>query len=165
MYGKPPSNDTSGKSVNVKALMERLWVRLGELYGSKWERDAGAIGGPAFQVWVREFDGVPAERIATGLRILREELPEWPPTLAEFMRMCSGRSRDGSVQTYGKRNFTEERMKALPPSKTEQRERRSAGRERLAGLLKKFSRGEPVTDETREQSYDNLGLNKRWGSL
>lgn len=85
------SNDTSGTSLqrfsaSREGMVERLFARLlanyGALFADRW---AGCNPEEVKAEWARRLDGMPAYRIGYALA----NLPKWPPTLPEFLAICS----------------------------------------------------------------------------
>ncbi len=67
------------------AVMLRIWRRMSEIYGHKW---ASQNGSQPSDTWAVALADVTVEQIAGAFRLLLRDLPEWPPTLPEFVKMC-----------------------------------------------------------------------------
>lgn len=110
---------------------------MGAELGKAWTQAHGDIDGEAFDLWVEAFDGVPAARIKVGVDAVLETRNV--PSLDEFMKLCSGqRSKPKPKKPASQSPLTPEQVM-----------------QRLAG----------IGGESQRESYERLGLHKRWGSL
>lgn len=73
------------------AVMNRLWLRMAEIFGHKW---VSSYGETPNESWCRCLAGVDPGQIATGLNALLDRSDPWPPTAIEFRNLCLG-SGDG----------------------------------------------------------------------
>lgn len=67
-------------------LVGKLWVMMGDFFGSRWEAQHGATD--ADGTWASGLAGLTGEDIAAGMRVLADSGAEWPPALPEFRAMC-----------------------------------------------------------------------------
>lgn len=67
------------------AVMLRIWRRMSEIYGHKWVSQHGT---QPSDTWTVALADVTVEQIAHAFRALLRELPEWPPSLPDFVRLC-----------------------------------------------------------------------------
>ena len=72
--------------------IERIWLRLGAMYGRKWA-DAYPTSGQAerqilLDEWAQELAGYSGIEIKRGLSSCKTQCPDWPPTLIKFQAMC-----------------------------------------------------------------------------
>lgn len=96
-------------SVRTKR-MERLWLQMQAMYGSRWLLEYGLLltgseMAPIAEIWAKALDEASNEQIATGLRQCLARDSEHPPSLPEFLRLCGAGSRN-QTGAYA----------ALPPS-------------------------------------------------
>lgn len=66
-------------------IIDRLWVRMSQIYGSKWVINYGT---EPSRPWVDFVTNLPNEKIAHGLNEIIKEGLDWPPSLAKFNQMC-----------------------------------------------------------------------------
>jgi len=171
---KNPDSVTSQAWSQRHALMTRLWGVMSSTFLHKWTV-AGDIDGGVFNDWMDGLGDLTPEEVRVGVLAVRELAPNandevWPPDLPEFRAMCRPPEDSSRVQTYSNRNFTAERLieeKASAIKSLEQFTKVRRGDSEVAKREKKrmaaILRGEEV--ETKEESYRNLGLNRRWGPL
>jgi len=79
--------------------MVRLWERMLDAYGPRWESAYGTVPNKA---WTDGLAGITPEMIGTGLsRLLKsEEFKKWPPNVFEFRDMCSPKAEDYGLPDY-----------------------------------------------------------------
>ncbi len=68
---------------------------MGEIYGHLWVSQYGNGGGTGWETWCTALEGMTADQIKTGVQRLMVEMPKFPPSLPEFLRMCGA---DGETQ-------------------------------------------------------------------
>lgn len=79
--------------------MERLWLQMQAMYGSRWLLEyglllTGADLAPIAEIWAKALDDASNEQIAAGIRKCIERDSEHPPSLPEFLRLCGAGSRN-----------------------------------------------------------------------
>ena len=67
------------------SVINKLWVRMSQIYGSKWVSNYGEV---PTQPWINLINNMPHEKIAHGLNEIIKEGDNWPPSLSKFNRMC-----------------------------------------------------------------------------
>lgn len=81
-----------------QALLDKLWLKMTEIYGSRW---TGSFGVSADQshAWAAALGGLTGQQIADGLTALmaRDDLAspderKWPPSAPEFRALCEKRN-------------------------------------------------------------------------
>ncbi len=77
--------------------MERLWMRMGRVYGHKW---VSAYGEADDGTWLAGLWDVTPEQIGAGLEKCRTDPVCWPPTLPKFRSMCLPEKRDPIHREY-----------------------------------------------------------------
>lgn len=150
-------------SDDQRAVMVAMWHRLGALFGSAWESQYGTVQNQTIHAWAGALAEFGAAEIREAVRLCESWEDKFPPTFPQFKALClSARNRG--------RNFTERRMElekrhGKPAGLIEhlQRVATSDVAKREIERMKRIVAGEEV--ETREESYTNLGLPKRWGHL
>mgnify|MGYP003479115462 CR=1 FL=1 len=81
----PESSGHTTPSGLTEAHMERLWMRMGRVYGHKW---VSAYGESDDGTWLAGLWDVTPEQIGAGLEKCRTNPDCWPPTLPKFRSMC-----------------------------------------------------------------------------
>lgn len=97
----PPESDAAEKAkanpaLSLKAngteytdsVMERLWTRMTEAYGSTWTRQYGLAYEGAFQTWKKALLSLTAIEISNGFDRAIDRHPEYPPKLGQFRELC-----------------------------------------------------------------------------
>ena len=87
----PGQQQTESESQMKQSLTDKhialLWMRLGKIYGHKWESSYGESDDGT---WLQGLTGVTPDQVAHGLSIIMEVGEDWPPTLPVFRKMCIG---------------------------------------------------------------------------
>jgi len=122
-----------------------------ELFGRQWEASYGHVDGKAYTAWRDAMTQFTPDEVGRGLRALIDEGSEFPPNLIKFMRLC----RTPVPPSPGDGGLKALSHKKLP------RDNETAVREMLRQVA--LMAGE--CNETKEQSYNRLGLAARWGKL
>ena len=66
-----------------------LWVRMAEIYGSRWTSAYGDNPNEgAALTWAKGLGGMRPQQLADGLRNCIASADPWPPTLPAFRAMC-----------------------------------------------------------------------------
>lgn len=65
--------------------MDRLWLRMAEIYGHKWVSQYGAA---PLKTWAVRLGSMTKEQIGNGVNACAHSSMEWPPSLPEFCAMC-----------------------------------------------------------------------------
>ena len=114
--GSTNNASENGKNGKAKSLtltdrhVERLWERMGKIYGHKWASSYGLCDDGT---WLAGLHDVTPEQIGRGLEKCRISENAWPPTLPEFRAMCIAKpERIENAAMY--RHF-----KALPKPKAD----------------------------------------------
>lgn len=93
-----PSMKSSKPSPPAKlsqSLLDKLWLKMAELYGNRW---TGSFGVSADQshAWAAALGGLNGQQIAVGLAALTttedEQLRKWPPSSPWFRALCENRN-------------------------------------------------------------------------
>ena len=67
------------------AVIDRLWVRMTQIYGSKWTSNYGT---EPTKPWIDTFNSMSTGKIKAGLNVLMKSGEAWPPSLIEFIGYC-----------------------------------------------------------------------------
>jgi len=67
------------------SVINKLWVRMSQIYGAKWVSNYGEV---PTQPWINLINNMPHEKIAHGLNEIIKEGDNWPASLAKFNKMC-----------------------------------------------------------------------------
>lgn len=72
-----------------QALMDKLWIKMAEMYGHRWTSNFGVSADPGHS-WATVLKGLTGEQLANGLNELVERADEfdWPPPANVFRSMC-----------------------------------------------------------------------------
>lgn len=72
-----------------RALMDKLWIKMSEMYGHRWTANFGVLADPNHS-WASVLKGLTGTQIANGLNALVEKPDEydWPPPANVFRAMC-----------------------------------------------------------------------------
>lgn len=72
-----------------RALMDKLWIKMTEMYGHRWTANFGVLADPNHS-WASVLKGLNGTQIANGLNALVEKPDEydWPPPANVFRAMC-----------------------------------------------------------------------------
>lgn len=93
-----PSTRSSKPSQSEKlsqALLDKLWLKMAEMYGHRW---TGSFGVSADQshAWAAALGGLSGQQIGIGLAALAstqdEQLRRWPPSAPEFRALCENKT-------------------------------------------------------------------------
>lgn len=88
---------TAKRSASPEALVDRLFVRLGAMYGKAWlDMWTGADIAIVKTEWARALYGVEPELLRLALNALLAEGRPFPPTLPEFVALCRQNVRKGA---------------------------------------------------------------------
>ncbi len=80
---QPQSNEN--ERVKQERVMDRLWVRLLEIYGHQLNSQYGET---IPERWERVLTGLSPEQIKHGLESLVSRKETWPPNAVEFRQLC-----------------------------------------------------------------------------
>jgi len=78
--------------------IDRLFVRLQQIYGHRWSSQfgTGAHVAKAHQAakaeWAQSLDGIHVDAVAQALEAMKREYVDWPPTLPQFLQLCRPQS-------------------------------------------------------------------------
>lgn len=72
-----------------QALMDKLWLKMTEMYGHRWTANFGVSADPGHS-WATVLKSITGQQIANGLNALIEKPDEfdWPPPANVFRSMC-----------------------------------------------------------------------------
>jgi hypothetical protein len=72
-----------------QSLMDKLWIKMTEMYGHRWTANFGVSADPNHS-WATVLKGITGQQIANGLNVLVEkpEANDWPPPANVFRAMC-----------------------------------------------------------------------------
>jgi len=72
-----------------QSLMDKLWIKMAEMYGHRWTANFGVSADPNHS-WATVLKGITGQQIANGLNALVEkpEANDWPPPANVFRSMC-----------------------------------------------------------------------------
>lgn len=125
------ANSTSGTpEARHWRRMERLWEVMTECYGTRWTTSYDVEPTP---LWCRALEPLADEAIARGIEGVRFSGGVWPPSLPEFVRLCSVDRTDGGAVAA-----TIPAQRQLPLTDAERARRREAARlavEEWRGIL------------------------------
>lgn len=65
--------------------MDRLWIRMAEIFGHKW---TSQYGDTPLDTWANRLGAMSAEEIAFGVNACAGSSLQWPPSLPDFCRLC-----------------------------------------------------------------------------
>jgi len=87
-----PSTESSSTSSIEKlpqGLMDKLWIKMTEMYGHRWTSNFGEKADPDHS-WASVLKGLTKEQLANGLNVLVDKATEfdWPPPANVFRAMC-----------------------------------------------------------------------------
>ena len=171
LYAKPQSSDPSdwsGKPSESDAMKRRrmvmaaLWKRMREYFGQSWVREYGEVTGEAISTWMDALGIFTEEQIASGVKACQNWTNDFPPTLAQFKQLCL---TEINKPNYTERRIEQEKTAGKSITMLEHLARHAVSPVATAEIEKmiRISKGEEV--ETKEASYENLGLIRRWGGL
>lgn len=66
-------------------VMDRLWVRMTEIFGHKW---VSQYGDEPLETWAKRLGALSKEEIAVGVNACANSNLQWPPSLPDFCGMC-----------------------------------------------------------------------------
>ena len=83
-------------STNVQSgqVMDRIWLRMTEVFGHRWISAWGESSNPdgtltsTAVTWAQGLSRFSLDEIRQGLEKMVEKWTYWPPTLPEFMALC-----------------------------------------------------------------------------
>lgn len=75
----------SSASEKAVRTCSALWVRMTEIYGSKW---TGQYGDRPLETWINGIADLTHAQIAEGLRRMVKHGSDWPPSLPTFRLFC-----------------------------------------------------------------------------
>lgn len=81
------SKETSSKesSPQDERIMDRLWIRMTEIFGHKW---VSQYGDEPLDTWAKRLGAFAPEQIAVGVNACANSNLQWPPSLPDFCGMC-----------------------------------------------------------------------------
>ena len=161
-----PENDETVKLSQQQAarrqvIMVAMWERMGQWFGNLWESTYGTVDDQTIQAWTSSLNRFSEMELAGAIRSCEDWDGRFPPTFPEFKALCM------AARSAAKPNLTEQRIaKEKEPDNIIghlAKHALSDVAKRELDKMRRIMAGEEV--ETLEQSYDNLGLARRWGPL
>ncbi len=67
---------------------------MGEFYGAAWVNQLGDVNGSAWKTWCNGLKRFSVDEIAGGVHKWLDEMPKYPPSLADFTNYCRGSVED-----------------------------------------------------------------------
>lgn len=93
-----PSTESKSPSPPEKLaqpLLDKLWLKMAELYGSRWTASFG-VSADQSHAWAAALGGLTGQQIAVGLTALAvtqdAQLRKWPPAAPEFRALCENKT-------------------------------------------------------------------------
>ena len=93
------SKTSSSDQKQSQPLMERLWLKLYEIYENK-AKVLGEINGDVFEAWASYLGKVSPDQIKYGLEMCMQREDEWPPAIQAFYQMCLSRPDESLHKEY-----------------------------------------------------------------
>lgn len=90
-------NSTPCSESDHSENMIRLWVVMTETFGYKWFKP---MGEEPNQTWISALRNLTASQWRDGLNMLKASTDEWPPSLPEFKRWCTGEMNAQQLKAY-----------------------------------------------------------------
>jgi hypothetical protein len=82
-------------------LIERLWLRMAEIFGHRWTSAYGSDPHKgAGETWGKGLAGLSVADVAQGVEACLSGALSWPPTLPEFRELCLGIPSAAKVRVY-----------------------------------------------------------------
>lgn len=83
------SLNDSGESKLPQVLLDKLWLKMSEMYGHRWTSSFGESADQDHS-WAKILGGLTGRQLAAGLQQLIERAAEfdWPPPANAFRAMC-----------------------------------------------------------------------------
>ena len=85
---EPAAPATTMPEDELDEALQWLWLAMAGRYGYRWDRQFGQIGGPAFEVWRLDLQGLSPSQIKLGFHKCRSRANGWPPGSLEFRALC-----------------------------------------------------------------------------
>ena len=79
------SKNGSGSAQQDQSVMDLLWLRMSEMYGSQW---VTTYGPSPTDSWARVLSGFTTDDIRRGLEAVVENGAPFPPNAPEFRKLC-----------------------------------------------------------------------------
>ena len=173
LYANQPLSDPSdlnAKHSESEAMKRRrlvmaaLWKRMREYFGQSWVREYGEVNGEAINTWMDALGIFTEEQLARGVKSCQDWTNDFPPTLAQFKNLCLT-VRHEEKPNYTQRRMEREKAEGKSVSMLEHLARHAVSPTAKAELdkMRRIIAGEEV--ETKQESYEKLGLIRIWGAL
>ena len=145
-------------------VMTALWNRMTGFFGAAWVSSYGEVGGEGFNTWLDALGILTEDKIARGVKSCMEWTGEYPPNVAQFTKLCMT-TRPEEKPNYTERRIEQEKQTGQKVGLMEHLKRKATTptAKREIERMERILAGEEV--ETRAESYDKLGLARRWGAL
>lgn len=143
-----------------KLVMERLWTRLGEIFGNPWELNFGKVGGSAFDTWAEGLANYSEQQLAHGIRQAATWDSGFVPNLGQFCKLCLSAKPQETIEAE-QRIARDSEIKSLEDfTKRKRTDSPIAAREK--DRMRRILAGEDI--ESKDESYKKLKLHARWGA-
>jgi len=171
LYAKPqPSDETAKPEMHSKLrdipdqrrrqLMVAMWHRMGAFFGSAWESQYGGVNDQTIGAWTGALYDFTVGELAGAIKACERWESKFPPTFPEFRALLL------SVRNASRPNVTDQRIERETNTPLLEKLRQHASTPialRELARIERILAGEEV--ETVPESYDRLGLARRWGPL
>ena len=129
-----------------RVIMVAMWARMSTYFGSLWESQYGDVNDQSIYGWQGALWPLSENQIAVGIKACQDWKDKFPPTFGQFKALClSGPSEDKATLKL------EREVDAAVLNLVAARE-----------LIRQANILADNCDESREQSMEKLGLNRRW---
>ena len=91
-----PQPTSTHQSLLTERHIADLWRRMARIYGHRW---TSAFGAKDDSTWLRGLRGVTPEQLGVGLAVCVRRADPWPPTLPEFLVLCTPTAEDLGLPT------------------------------------------------------------------
>jgi len=162
---KPSPNSTdTPETIRRKKLMVLLWAKMSQMFGGIWESSYDGVRGPAIKTWFDALGIFTEEEILGAIDLCLDWKKDKGliPTLPDFRALCFASRKPPN---FTERREAEEKIAGKPASMIEHLSRFASSHiaQREVARMRGIIAGAPA--ETKQESYDNLGLARRWGPL
>lgn len=85
-----PSLNDSGENKLPQVLLDKLWLKMSEMYGHRWTSNFGESADQDHS-WAKILGGLTGQQLANGLQELVNRAAdfEWPPAANVFRSLCT----------------------------------------------------------------------------
>ena len=96
LVSSAPQPTSTSQNLLTERHMADLWRRMARIYGHRW---TSAFGAKDDSTWLRGLRGVTPEQLGVGLAVCVRRADPWPPTLPEFLVLCTPTAGDFGLPT------------------------------------------------------------------